>query len=623
MSVSAQRKGPSAENLAKAKSLKQKYEDASVAVLASKYDIEFGFDNKTDKVTVSRKKSEKIMCIGSTAKLSHYDSYDDTSEILYKEVQYENGKKIKLQFSDDYMNVDGFFYSDSRVVYVPVNYPFQGSVRKIYFDKKYNDAKYFTLLYFHDKYPTENKTINIKVPNWLDVELKEINFDGYDIIKEKTTNGGFTNYTYTLKNIESMDKERNAPGPSYNYPHLMVLVKSHNKNGKTVELFNSTKDLYKWYKELVNGMENDPELIIPKVKEITKGKTNDLDKIKSVYYWVQDKVRYIAFEDGIAGFQPDNCQNVFKNKYGDCKGMANLTKFMLKEAGYDARLTWLGTKRIAYNYDEHPSLSTDNHMICTVIHDNKKYYLDPTEKYNTFGQYAERIQGQQVLIEDGDNFILDRIPSMKSQDNVEKSIVKLKIDEEELIGNAKLTYNGESRSHLLYNINHTETDQLDDALEHYISRKDKNFELRNLEHSDIENRDQTFELTYDYTLENAVSSFGDEIYVDLDYYKEYGQFIFEEREQDYLFRNKIKIVLETELEIPVGYKISELPEGMNEKHKDFSFKVEYKDLGSKILYYKEISIDNAIVKNSDFTKWNDCVKKLGEIYQNQLVLQKK
>ncbi len=303
--------------------------------------------------------------------------------------------------------------------------------------------------------------------------------------------------------------------------------------------------------------------------------------------------------------------------------MANLTKHMLNEAGFDARLTWLGTKRIAYNYNEHPSLSVDNHMICTVIHNGKKYFLDPTEKYNTFGEYAERIQGQQVLIEDGDNYILEKIPIMSNKDNRQKKKTKLRLDGEILKGNSNWDYHGESRAYLLYNINYTDSDKLDEALTYHISKDNKNFKLENLKTTDFNDRDKPFGISYDFELKNAATVFGDEIYVDLDYYKEYSKSVFKERKQDYQFSHKLLLEQEVELEIPQGYKAGELPEGMNEKFDDFSFVVDYRLSGNKILYSKKITVDNAVVKTSDFDKWNNAIKKLDENYQNQIVFIKK
>ena len=102
-------------------------------------------------------------------------------------------------------------------------------------------------------------------------------------------------------------------------------------------------------------MKDDTAVIKEKTLELTANAKSDEEKIRNIYYWVQDNIRYIAFEDGIAGFKPDEANNVLTKRYGDCKGMANLTRQMLKAAGFDARLTWIGTNHISYDYST-PSL---------------------------------------------------------------------------------------------------------------------------------------------------------------------------------------------------------------------------------------------------------------------------
>jgi hypothetical protein len=71
---------------------------------------------------------------------------------------------------------------------------------------------------------------------------------------------------------------------------------------------------------------NDTKSLQTILNQLVAGKSSDEEKVKSIYYWVQDNIRYIAFEEVIAGFKPEAAQTVFSNKYGDCKGMANLTK---------------------------------------------------------------------------------------------------------------------------------------------------------------------------------------------------------------------------------------------------------------------------------------------------------
>lgn len=617
-------KQPTEQEIATAKKYLEKYEEEKVIALSSKSRFVFGYNTSSNKVTVTESSKEELMCIDLSASIPQYKFYNEMSSIDRLQVLYKNQKPYSVRPKDDYYNISDYFYSDARVLYFMLNFPSQGFKYDVSFEKNYKDVKYFTSTYFHTVYPVQRRQLQFVVPRWLEVELKEINFEAYTI--EKTSKYDAKQdadiYTFVMEAIPSFIEEESAPGHSHTYPHLLILAKSHEKNGKKQQLFNSTADLYKWYKSLVQEMNDQPELLKEKVHELTEKATSELDKLKAIYYWVQDNIRYIAFEDGIAGFKPEECQKVYENKFGDCKGMANLTKQMLLLAGFDARLTWIGTRRIAYDYSM-PNLAVDNHMICTVIMDGKYYFLDPTEKYNAFLDYAERIQNRPALIENGAEYILATVPKMDQKDNQELIKSSLSINGEVLEGTVKQQYQGESKAYLLYQINQLQSDRVNEAIKSYITQGDKNRKISEVSTSDLDNRDQTLTISYQLSQHNAVSSFGDEIYLDIDYYKELGQFEFEDRESDYIFPHKSQLVIETEVAIPEGYQISELPEGIQEQHSDFTFEVNFKNNGNKLLYQKRITIDNAIVRANDFERWNECIRKLNSSYQEQVVFTKK
>jgi hypothetical protein len=72
------------------------------------------------------------------------------------------------------------------------------------------------------------------------------------------------------------------------------------------------KDLYGWYSTVCSDIGNKPDELKGKVNDLVFNKKTDLEKIESIFYWVQDHIRYIAFENGIMGFKPDAAQNVYK-----------------------------------------------------------------------------------------------------------------------------------------------------------------------------------------------------------------------------------------------------------------------------------------------------------------------
>ena len=608
-----------------AKSLKEKYKDdeIDIVLLKSKDVIDFYKRKSGNTLVVVHKTDETMMNISSRADIRKYIFYDGESSIENFSFKYKNNKKAYLDVKDESYTSSDLFHNDVRVKYAHLTFSTQGDQYKFQAKKRYRDVKYFSSVYFTDEYPILEKEIEVIIPSWMNVEIKEMNFDGYEIEKKEATNEENKEkvITYTVKNLPAVYNEKRTPGPSHIYPHLLILSKSFQENDETINLFNTTQDLYNWYKSLVDDVDNTySELLQKKVAELTANASEE-EKINNIFYWVQDNIRYIAFEDGIAGFKPDNCGNVFKKRYGDCKGMANLTKQMLTMAGFDARLTWIGTKHIAYDYST-PALCVDNHMICTLIYKGNNYFLDATEKYNPFGEYAERIQGQQVLIEDGENFILDRVPAANSAQNEETIETNLELDGEVLNGKVKITYKGESRTHFLYNYNSLKSDRKEDALTNYLTGGDTNFEIENISSTDLSNRDLNLQLDYDIKMKNIVSSFDDEIYIDLNFEKEYSGLELKDRKFDYLFPFKQNYTSTVTLTIPEHYKVLELPKLIEYSNEDFTVKLEYKVLNNKLEYTKHFKFNKAAISSKYFNDWPSIIKKINETYNEQIILKK-
>jgi len=622
-SFSQKKIDPTPEHIIQAKELKKQYKNDDIIVLKAAEKITFGFNKRENKVTVIHQNNEELININPRTDIQKYIYYNGQSVIRSFNFKYRNKKDAYINVKDEAIKNDEMFHHDARVKYANVDFPVQGY--KYHFEsiKKTKDIKYFTTIYFTNQFQTLKREIKIVIPRWLNIELKELNFNGYDITKKETFNDKLkaTIITYTVKNIKKEYDEKRAPGPSHIYPHILVLAKSFNKNDKTETLFSETKDLYSWYKSLIDSMDEKPTDLKEKVKELTKNTQSDEEKVKNIYYWVQDNIRYIAFEDGIAGFKPDESQNVFNKRYGDCKGMANLMKQMLKEAGFDARLTWVGTKRIAYDYST-PNLSVDNHMICTLLKNDQKIFLDGTEKFNSYGEYAERIQGKQVLIEDGDNFILEKIPVASSISNKQTYHFNAKIKDDALIGNVTKTYDGESRASFLYHYSSFKNDKKEDALNYFLNNDDKNLSVSNIKTSDLSNRDHMLSINYLLSQKNAVSSFDDDIYIDLDYHKEFGKFQFENRNTDYLFSHKKHFTSIITLEIPSGYTISETPKSVHVDTENYKIDIDFTLKDNILSYTKTFILKKAVLKTSDYEAWNKTIKEVHSIYKEQLILTK-
>lgn len=604
-----------------AEKMKAAHEDSSVAALSSDIEVSFDFNTKSEKVEVIVKSVEVFVSLKPNINFAIGEFYDDYSSVRNIEVRNSKGKFININRADETYSQNGIFYSDSKICYFGVPFPTIGTRRKVSITKKYDDIRYFISEYLVDRYPMRSRNITINIPRWLNLEIKEMNFDNEK--SKAIPNDKFDGkvISYFTKDVAPKVDEVDSKGPTHLYPHVLFLYQGYNYKGKTNLGLKTTKDLYTWYQHLTTGMKNDPSAVAALAKELTAEAATDTEKIKAIYYWVQENIRYIAFEDGIAGFQPDDCQEVFNKRYGDCKGMANLTKEMLKSIGFDARLTWIGTRRLSYDYST-PSLGVDNHMICAVKLNGEFIFLDATEDFGALGQYAERIQGRPVLIEDGTNFITSQIPVSPYSNNTSYTFRRLQLEEDKLVGTSRLELNGESQAQFLYHINNMKQDLREDALKYYLTDSDKSCKATDIQTSDFKQRDEVMTIDYNFEWKKGVSSFGDEIYLDLDLEKEYKSGLFDERKTDYLFNYKLHNVTEVEFKIPNGYTVSTLPENLKKEHTDFIFKVDYSQKDNTILYRKEIMIPNAEIKKENFEAWNKAVKDLTKQYKSQIALKK-
>jgi len=614
---------PTLTDIELAKSIRGKYEKSDIAILETTENISFDFNKSTSYVTVNLSVDELLMNINHRADIFKYEFYDSSSKIENFEIKYRNNKLTSFRIEDEFYKDNDLFYNDARVRHVKIDFPVQGYTYSYHLDKKFEDVKYFTSFYFNDEYPVLKKKVTITIPSWLNVELKEMNFNDFPIVKKQTTDSkkNTTTITYEYNDIPALLDEVKSPGRSYLYPHVLVIAKSAEINGKKITLFNETADLYAWYRSLTKQLNNSSDPFKAKVSELTANAKTDDEKIKNIYYWVQDNIRYIAFEDGIAGFKPDDAQNVYQKRYGDCKGMANLIKQMLILAGFDARLTWIGTRHIAYNYSI-PSLSVDNHMICTVMHNGKQLFLDGTEKNISLTEYAERIQNKEVMIENGEEYIISKVPSVAVTQNKETFRARLIMDGIKLKGDCKQTYLGESRTEF-QNIYHSfETNRKQEALEGYLAKNDKNNHVTNIKTSDLKSREEVLTIDYALESENRVSIFDDEIYLNFEFMNEYKKFFFKDRKTDYELDYKTYYDSEITIVLPAGYKIDQLPAPIIDKQDDYQVEISLYLKGNELIYKKLFVFKNAIMRKQQQEIWNTTHKKITDLYNSTLTLVK-
>lgn len=598
-------------------------ESGNITIQEEKDEYRFVKGDRTNPVWIKQDMNTVYYCNSYRTNLTVAEFYSDKVQINDVDIRV-NGDKVRgFAPRDEYYSVDGIFFSDSRVNYFTLPLEKKGTTSTVRYQKTYLDPRYFTNIFFQEPYAIDKKTVSLVVPAWMKVEIREFNFKGFSIKASKENKGDETVYTYTLTGIPASPNESNAPGPTYTQPHILVMCKSASPDGTPLTYFNTLADQYKWYRTLLLETGNDAAVLKAKAEELTKGMTDDLQKVKAIYQWVMDNVRYIAYEDGIAGFKPDKAQEVLRKKYGDCKGMGNLMAGMLKSIKLDGRVCWLGTNHIAYDYTT-PSLSVDNHVICAWIYKGKTYFLDATEKFIGFGETAERIQGRQVLIEDGEKYMLQTIPVQPETQNtaLEKRI--LHISGNNLEGKVVQIWKGESKEWLLSQLHDIRKENQITALSRFLADGKSNYKISNLRIINFDDYNKDIQLEYDLQIKDGAVSFDKETYIDLEDRKDLGdaRFELEKRKLPYEFSYKLHKVYEVELQLPPGMKQGAAIAPLKIDQPEYAFAADYKSENGKIIYRRDLRLRKTRLTIEQLQRWNKDIASLSEFYNNQLTLVK-
>ena len=587
-----------------------------------------GKNSLNDKVVVIEENAEyEFISLKKFSSVMYPEYYNKFVQLktFKKAVKFEK-KFITLERGgiDRSVTDEGVFFDDSRVQFYPLRFSQKGNMARITVKKIYQDGKYLTRLFFHSAYPIKEQIFEFKVPEWLTVDFKKMNFEGIKVEVQENKKNGYTHYVFIMRDIPAYKPEYGRIGRAYTDPHIIVQIKTFQNKGEELKGFDKIDDVYKWNNRLYLMAGNEKEKLTPQLAKITQGKLTDIDKIKAIYYWVQDNIRYIAYEDGYSGYIPESAQEVMAKKYGDCKGMANLLTEFLKMAGFDAHFTWIGTRALPY-LQSMPALCVNNHAICTLNYGGKTYYLDGTESYVPFGENAFRIQGKEVMIAMGDKFEVKKVPESIANDNKITTLADFVLANEKLSGKVKVVLTGNPRTEFHQSYQNLPLSSQQEYLNDFLEFGNDNMVATNLKTSDLKIRELPVEITGNVDLSNTVNNINGDQYVGVDFFpKSLDRYIPDEKRiQGYDLDVLVKYEDKISLSLPADKKFFDKPDNLELKFDGYEFKGNYTIEGNKIILTKELSIKNSIIKKSEFPAWIKFIESIKEFNKYLISITKK
>ncbi|MEZ4856077.1 MAG: DUF3857 domain-containing protein [Gelidibacter sp.] len=568
--------------------------------------------------------SNKLYFANESMSFDSFSSIEDIDAYTYIP---STDKKIKVDYIETKRDFDnGVFYSDQESKTFTFPAVTKGAITNLSYNEIIKDPHFLGLFRFGTYVPTKNAQLSIEFPK--NVTIGYIDFNTKDInLKFKQASNKNTNtYTWTATNTKGYQGEADSEAPLYYVPHIIVYIKNYQYKGKTYNVLNDTKDLYKWYASLVDQIDTKSlDKVYAIADNLTKSLTTQTEKAKAVFNWVQDNINYVAFEDGLGGFVPRGAASVCDKRYGDCKDMANLLYVMLNHVGIEAHRTWIGTRDRPYSYVDVPTPMVDNHMITTAIIDGKTIFMDATDSNVPFGMPSAFIQTKEALVGiDKDHYKLIKVPIQPADKNVTNITSTITLDGNVMNVKEQRELSGYEKVDFIIDYTYKKDTKTDEEfLNNTLQLGNNKTNYTNFTKTHFDNQSTPLMLNYDLTIDSYAKTIGTKKYINLDIdrvlskskididTKKYDKKIDHTYSKNYI----------TTFEIPKGYKATYIPDDVSFDNPNYGFKITYTQKDNTIIQHKDIYVNTLRVKKDDFESWNDFIKNITKAYKKSIILE--
>jgi hypothetical protein len=521
----------------------------------------------------------------------------------------------------------GVFYDDVKESTFDFPSLTKGAYAIVDHSEENNDPHLLSPFYFASYMPVVNAKFTISFPSDMTIKYSIKNDPENKVKLKEDIKGREHSYEFTANDIKYSDRFGDAPSFPYYEPHVIVQVATYkNDNGEIVNYLRNLDDLYQWNYSFIKNLDNTKgEAVKQLVDSLTKGIESQTEKAKKIYHWVQQNIKYVAFEDSLEGFVPRKAEIICNRKYGDCKDMASLLTAMLQLAGLDAHFTWIGTRDIPYDYSDIALPITDNHMISSVNINNNWIFLDGTDPGCSFGLPSGFIQDKQALIAINEKeYKLLRVPVIAADVNVVVDSTFISIADNGIKGKSSVYYSGYFASDINNSLLYRDAKETRDFVKYKMSKASNKFILGDYTITNKNRDENLINIKANFELPDYGKKVADELYINLNLEKFFTTSVIDTAKRKVPLENDFKYIIRqySILDIPGSYKVSYLPKNFSIKNDFMAFDLEYGVQGNKVIAKQEIKNNFLMLQPKDFPVWNNAVKELIKQYKEQVVMER-
>ena len=543
----------------------------------------------------------------------YYGKFSDVRRIRLK-VYDANGNLVKKKGYDDIMDISaidgGTLYSDARVKVIDPEYQTLPITVEYSYEVVYSGTLGTPRWFFHPGYNVAVEESSFMVITQGQIPLRFL-AQNTDIVPEKTIENDKVTYFWQIENQPAVKPEAFSPSFEKVMP-VVYSAPSYFKIDKYPGNASEWESFGQWVNKLNDGRKDLPEETIVEIRSMLNDSLNELETIRMLYSWMQDKTRYVSIQIGIGGWQPISAKQVDNCSYGDCKALSNYMHSILSVANIDSYyvLVRAGSNAPKLNI-EFPSQQFNHAILCVPI-ENDTIWLECTSQTVPCGFIGGFTDDRDVLLisDRGGEIVTTKTYGKSDNYSSTNTIVKLnKYGDGE--ANIKSTASG-----LYYNKRRSVVySTIKNRKEFIINNIDiPSFELVNFSFDETKSLVPKIEEEINLTLKSYATKLGKRLLFEVnllnkhDYkFKRSGK-----RKNNILIRREFKETDTVVYNLPKNYIIESLPKGteINSEFGNYSTQIDVDS--SQITYIRNFEMNKGSYPNSrfaDFKQFSTDIRK--------------
>ena len=484
--------------------------------------------------------------------------------------------------------------------------------------KPYMKNQFWETNYLQDEYPIKEASFKALIPEGKYFKYKTYNMSEKESEPLERRVGKFVELSWMVKDVPPIVKEPNMP-PMEEVSKRVAITS-----------LKSWQEVAKWYSDLAKEAVKPDKFVREITLKVVKGKKTEEEKIRAIYNFVAQNIRYVGMEFGINGYKPHRASEILRNRYGDCKDHATLLIAMLKVIGVKGYPVLIPTLSRPNMDPEMPMPTAFNHEIAAIKWKGKWFFMDTTSDFVPFGYLPPSDQGRRVLIVDveKERGTVGKTPVFPPDANVEGFSGKFTLKPfGSLEGKFKFDYTGIYGVIERARLTGAPSEQIKRHVEELAAKVSPGFDVeryeisnyRNLNEKDvwvkIEGEDRNYgTITSHYLLAKFPTP---------DYSRLVSLVAAKSRKYPYVVGYKMEKVSDVKLELPKGYVLYLKPENYSFKNRVGSFSIKWEVKGRELHFHSQMVLNKSVIPVNEYQDLRELFNTIVKTLRNQIVVLKK